>query len=418
MTCGRMAVSWCGWLLPVSACDLVLGALLQRSAWFLSLGWGSLLGCWLGGLLRLALLSSLVLSLDLVSSSGGRGRGWQRLLFVVCVCLLVPLYGSVRLLLSDTQALISIPGCWALLHALSAFAVIAGETLFPTDLEQLHPERPSAPGQTRDKDTAKATLGRLLSYSRPDAIPLSGAFIFLTLAVIGEMFGPYYTGRVIDVLSAHYDQQIFMTAISCMFLTSIGSSIAAGLRGGLFTLASSRFVKRLRGQLFGSIVHQEIAFFESTRTGDITSRLSMDTTLMSDSITLNINILLRSLVKTIGILSFMFSLSWQLTLLTLIEIPLTTIIQKLYSQYHQKLLTQVQDSIAYSSELAAETVSGIRTVRSFAMEDEEFGLYQDRLMDTQKLKNKRDLIRAVYLLCLKVCSWVEYQCHTQGAEVY
>uniref|UniRef100_A0A4W3GYI9 Antigen peptide transporter 2-like n=1 Tax=Callorhinchus milii TaxID=7868 RepID=A0A4W3GYI9_CALMI len=130
---------------------------------------------------------------------------------------------------------------------------------------------------------------------------------------------------------------------------------------------------------------------------------------MSRSVALNINVLLRSLVKTIGILSFMFSLSWQLTLLTLIETPLTAIIQKLYNQYHQKLLTQVQDSIAYSSELAAETVSGIRTVRSFAMEDKEFGLYQDRLMDTQKLKNKRDLIRAVYLLCLKVCSWVEYQ---------
>eukprot|EP00062_Callorhinchus_milii_P027016 gi/632989819/ref/XP_007883851.1/ PREDICTED: antigen peptide transporter 2-like [Callorhinchus milii] len=122
---------------------------------------------------------------------------------------------------------------------------------------------------------------------------------------------------------------------------------------------------------------------------------------MSRSVALNINVLLRSLVKTIGILSFMFSLSWQLTLLTLIETPLTAIIQKLYNQYHQKLLTQVQDSIAYSSELAAETVSGIRTVRSFAMEDKEFGLYQDRLMDTQKLKNKRDLIRAVYLLCLK-----------------
>eukprot|EP00062_Callorhinchus_milii_P027990 gi/632991977/ref/XP_007884868.1/ PREDICTED: antigen peptide transporter 2-like [Callorhinchus milii] len=86
------------------------------------------------------------------------------------------------------------------------------------------------------------------------------------------MFGPYYTGRVIDVLSAHYDQQIFMTAISCMFLTSMGSSIAAGLRGGLFMLTLSRFVKRLRGQLFGSIVHQEIAFFESTRTGEASAQ--------------------------------------------------------------------------------------------------------------------------------------------------
>uniref|UniRef100_UPI00398E787C antigen peptide transporter 2-like n=1 Tax=Pristiophorus japonicus TaxID=55135 RepID=UPI00398E787C len=214
-----------------------------------------------------------------------------------------------------------------------------------------------------------------------------------------EMFIPYYTGKVIDVLGSHYNQKGFLTAIFFMFVTSMGSSISAGLRGGLFMFTMSRLNKRVRNQLFTSLVQQEIGFFEATRTGDITSRLSTDTALMSRSIAANVNIFLRSLVKTIGVLSFMFTLSWQLTLLMFIESPLTVVIQKLYNQYHMKLVVQVQDSIARSNQMAGEIVSSITTVRSFGTEDKESELFEQKLHETHQLKTKRDIVRAVYLVC-------------------
>ncbi|XP_078391199.1 ABC-type oligopeptide transporter ABCB9-like [Cetorhinus maximus] len=167
----------------------------------------------------------------------------------------------------------------------------------------------------------------------------------------------------------------------------------------MFTMC--RLNKRVRNQLFSSLVQQEIGFFEATRTGNITSRLSTDTTLMSRSIAANVNIFLRSLVKTVGILFFMFSLSWQLTLLMFIESPLTITIQKLYNKYHMTLVQEVQDSIAKSNQLAGEIVSGIRTVRSFATEHEESELFKEKLQATHQLKTKRDIVRAVYLVCLR-----------------
>ncbi|XP_055486178.1 antigen peptide transporter 2-like isoform X3 [Leucoraja erinacea] len=216
---------------------------------------------------------------------------------------------------------------------------------------------------------------------------------------IRGMFVPYYTGKVIDILGSQYDQRIFLFAIFCMCATSMGSSIAAGVRGGLFMFTMSRLSRRIRSQLFSSLVQQEIAFFDATKAGDITSRLSTDTTLMSRSVGLNVNVLLRSLVNTLGIISFMFSLSWKLTLLIFIESPLTILIQKLYNRYHMSLVLQVQDSIASSNQLAGEIVSSIKTVRSFAAEDLESELFEKKLQETHQLKNKRDLVRAVYLLC-------------------
>ncbi|XP_067834142.1 ABC-type oligopeptide transporter ABCB9-like [Heptranchias perlo] len=122
---------------------------------------------------------------------------------------------------------------------------------------------------------------------------------------------------------------------------------------------------------------------------------------MSQSIALNVNVVLRSLVKTVGILFFMFSLSWQLTVLMFIESPLTIVIQKLYNQYHMKLVQEVQDSIAKSNQLAGEIISSIKTVRSFGTEDEESRLFEEKLQETHQLKTKRDLVTAVYLVCLR-----------------
>ncbi|XP_055486177.1 antigen peptide transporter 2-like isoform X2 [Leucoraja erinacea] len=315
--------------------------------------------------------------------------------YTVCACLLPPLYAALRRALSLSPG----PGLsWPLLllaHAASALALTALERL-PRAAPATASRSPAAAAQL---PLQRTITRRLLALSRPDLLPLAGAFIFLALAVIGGMFVPYYTGKVIDILGSQYDQRIFLFAIFCMCATSMGSSIAAGVRGGLFMFTMSRLSRRIRSQLFSSLVQQEIAFFDATKAGDITSRLSTDTTLMSRSVGLNVNVLLRSLVNTLGIISFMFSLSWKLTLLIFIESPLTILIQKLYNRYHMSLVLQVQDSIASSNQLAGEIVSSIKTVRSFAAEDLESELFEKKLQETHQLKNKRDLVRAVYLLC-------------------
>ncbi|XP_038671681.1 antigen peptide transporter 2-like [Scyliorhinus canicula] len=308
------------------------------------------------------------------------------LLYTACSSLLPPLW---RLVQGARGPGLSWP---LLLLSHSASGLAAGL------LEKLLPG-PGADRQSPGTASHRRIYRRLLTLSRPDFLPLSGAFTFLTLAVVGEMFIPYYTGKVIDLLSSRYDHRAFLIAISYMFMTSMGSSISAGLRGGLFTFTKYRFTKRVRNQLFSSLVQQDIGFFEATRTGHITSRLSTDTALMSDSIGLNVNVFLRSLVKTVGILFFMFSLSWQLTILMFFESPLTIVIQKLYNKYHMKLVQEVQDSIAKSNQLAGEIVSGIRTVRSFATETEESELFEEKLQVTHQLKTKRDIVTTVYVVC-------------------
>lgn len=69
--------------------------------------------------------------------------------------------------------------------------------------------------------------------------------------------------------------------------------------------------------------------------GELNSRLSSDTSLMSRWLPLNANILLRSLVKVVGLYYFMLRVSPRLTFLSLLDLPLTIAAEKVYNPRHQ-----------------------------------------------------------------------------------
>ena len=72
-----------------------------------------------------------------------------------------------------------------------------------------------------------------------------------------------------------------------------------------------------------------------TKTGDITSRLAADTTKMSDQISLNLNVLLRSLVQAVTVLGFMLQKNVKLSFVTLISIPSVVYLSKKFGGYYQ-----------------------------------------------------------------------------------
>ncbi|XP_077186134.1 uncharacterized protein LOC143833794 [Paroedura picta] len=311
---------------------------------------------------------------------------------LVTLSLLPALYTSVGRWFGDPPLLLSSAPCsWLLLgYGAVGLACITWGAL----------ERGGSHGETKEED--RATLQRLLRLFRPDGPYLGGAFVCLAMAVIGETFIPYYTGRVIDILGQKYNSEAFSDAIFLVCLVSLGSSLFAGCRGGLFMLTLSRMNVRIRGLLFSSLVRQDLAFFQEVKTGELTSRLSKDTTMMSRSVPANTNIFLRSLINTVWLYGFMVGLSPRLTLLTLVETPLMMALQRVYDTRHQALLRGIQDSLAHSGEVVRETLSSIKTVRSFATEGEESRRYDAALAKTRQLKNQRDLERTLYLLIRRV----------------
>lgn len=260
------------------------------------------------------------------------------------------------------------------------------------------PDADEAASEKKSKQKSRVLFMRVLRLFRPDILLLLGGLIFLSLAVLFEMFIPFYTGKVIDILSGHYQQNEFVMAVFFMGLFSLGGSVCAGCRGGLLLCAIGSFNCRIKLKLFQTLAKQEIGFFETIKTGEITSRLSKDTNSMGMTVCLNINVLLRTFVKTVGMISLMMSLSWKLTFLVLMEMPVAGVIQNVYDTYYQRFSLAVQDAMAHANDAANEVVSNIHVVRSFNAEKHEAKRYDQRLNAIHELKTQRDTVRAIYLL--------------------
>ncbi|XP_063077915.1 antigen peptide transporter 2 [Engraulis encrasicolus] len=374
---------------------LVFDVLLWLSVWLLvvSLGVECSLNAWLAGLWCYRLISVAILNhLARFISSGSEQKVLTR--WVTALCLLSPTFETVKTLLPESSSYhCPVPdiGMVALAAASTSIACAMWECLFPD-------KAPGDAAKVKKQQEARALLKRVSGYAAPDYLYLGAAFVFLALTAIFETYIPIYVGKVIDILSGTYEHTSFLWAIGLMGLYSLGSSLFGGLRGGFFMCSLCRLNKRVRHMLFQNLMKQEVNFFEENKPGNLSSRLISDTDKMGRSVALNVNVLLRSLVKTAGMLWLMLGLSWELTLLACIEMPLTALLQNNYNTLSQDLSQKLQDCQAETRELAGESLGAVRVVRSFHAERQELARYQAALDKMFHIKRRKGIYSAMHLL--------------------
>nr|UOU03331.1 ATP-binding cassette subfamily B9 [Brachionus rubens] len=247
-----------------------------------------------------------------------------------------------------------------------------------------------------------SSLFRLFKYSKSDIHLIIVASVFLIAGAICEAFVPYYTGQVLDTITVHQDFTKFRTNAIFFIAANFASGMFGGIRTCFLSIAVARLNVRLRKLVFRTLIEQEIGFFDKVKTGDMISRLTSDTTTMSDLISQNLNGFLWNLVKTIGTLAFILKLSWQLSLTCFIGAPIVFSVGKFYGDYYRRLSSKVQNCMADSNHVAEQALSTIRTVRSFANEDGEFMSYSNKLKDMLKHKIRQAIMYTTYEWTVKI----------------
>ncbi|KAJ1471075.1 P-loop containing nucleoside triphosphate hydrolase protein [Baffinella frigidus] len=225
----------------------------------------------------------------------------------------------------------------------------------------------------------RAVLWRLLILALPEWQYLSGGFSFLLIAAATTTWLPKLTGEVIDDIVIEKNEDLIRGSLTRLAVVSLASAVASGIRGTCFLIIMVKMNVRLRDKVYSAILCQEMDFFDATKTGDLSSRLSADCNKMSDQIGLNINVFLRSVVQAIGLLCFMVYSQWQLTVVTFLSVPLVTVVSRVYGSYYRTIAESVQDQQAACNAAAEEIIGSMRTVRSFGNEEREREEYRAKL---------------------------------------
>ncbi|WP_141594318.1 ABC transporter ATP-binding protein [Myxococcus sp. AB056] len=241
------------------------------------------------------------------------------------------------------------------------------------------------------------TVRRLLKLARPELLPLAAGTFFLLISSGATLAYPRAIGDLVDQALTARDQYVVDRLALLMLAVFTVQGIAMALRIYLFTNAGERVVSRLRKDLFRALLSQEVGFFDSRRTGELTSRLSSDTTVLQTTVTANVSMMLRYAVTAVGGVGLLLYTSVQLTLVMLAVIPPVAIGGVFYGRRVRVISRQAQDALAASGEVAEEDLSGIRTVRSFAAERHEVERYSVAVDRSFMLAKKRALQTSVFM---------------------
>ncbi len=239
-------------------------------------------------------------------------------------------------------------------------------------------------------------ISRMLGLARPELPILTVAtFALLVSAGMGLAY-PQAVRWMIDAITEESSFMDFDTAAVILVVLFAVQAVFSMLRAWLFTVAGERVVARLRGDLYAAILGQEMAFFDLSRTGELTNRLASDTTVLQNTVTVNVSMALRFGVGALGGAGMLVWMSPTLAGLAMLVVPVVAVAASLYGRLIRRLSGEVQDALAASTEVAEETISGLRTVRAFAQEATEVTRYRAAVDRSYRLAARRALAMGVF----------------------
>jgi ATP-binding cassette subfamily B protein len=250
--------------------------------------------------------------------------------------------------------------------------------------------------ETADRPKAKSLdpLRALLPFLRPYRWILVAATASLLAASAALLALPVATKLIVNAL-ATLDAAVINEYFLGFLAATVLYGVFAALRFYLVTWLGERVVADLRTAVYRRVVRMDPLFYEITRTGEVLSRLSADTTLVQAISGVNLSIILRSSLSLIGGLVMLALTSAKLMGVILVMIPLVVVPLVVIGRRVRGLSRASQDRLADTSGLADETLNAIQTVQAFTLEEIQSRRYSDAVEDSFKTAVQRTRIRAV-----------------------
>ncbi len=246
----------------------------------------------------------------------------------------------------------------------------------------------------RPRSRSLTPLAALRPFLAPYRGTLAAALVALLVAAAAMLAMPVAFRQLIDHGLAANDP----STINRYFLGFLAAALVFGafaaLRFYLVSWLGERVVADLRSAVYGRVVRMDPTFYEVTRTGEILSRLTTDTTLVQAIAGVNLSITLRSGLNLIGGLIMLGLTSAKLMSIILVGIPLVVLPLVMVARRVRKLSRESQDRIADISSLADETLNAIQTVQAFTLEDLQSRRYGEAVEASFSVAVRRTRMRA------------------------
>ena len=233
---------------------------------------------------------------------------------------------------------------------------------------------------------------RLLAYVKPYMKRMILAIVFIVLAAAANLYVPWIIKDMIDEVLLEKDMVM-------LNIIAFGIVVVFFLRG-IFYFGQSYLVSYIgekviidvREVMFRKFQRMPLAYYDQKQTGEVLSYITNDVGAIKEALVDKLIELVTEGSILIGSIIAMLYLDWQLTLLTLIVVPLVGQAMKIFGRKLKASGTLIQERIADLTALLTETLSATRVVKSFVRED-----YEIKRFTEQNIKNFEATMKMVRL---------------------
>lgn len=257
--------------------------------------------------------------------------------------------------------------------------------------------------QAEDRPTTRELghLRMLGHYLRPYRWALAGALLALVItstAVLGMGAGLRY---LVDEGLGKGDPLLLDRAFVVMLGVVLLLAIATFFRFALITWVGEQVIADIRRDVFRHVIRLHLGFFETTRTGEILSRMTTDTTVLQHVVGSSISIALRNTLLFCGAATMLVITSPILSLYVAAIVPLVVVPIITLGRKVRRLSRASQDRLADLSARVEESVSGIRAIQALSLEQSENTRFEGdvrHLLSTAKQRiRSRALLTAIVI---------------------
>ena len=226
----------------------------------------------------------------------------------------------------------------------------------------------------------KGTMKKLIEYLGEYRGLIIVVFVFAIFSTAASIAGPKILGNATTKLfegvmaELNGTGEIDFVYIGRIALITLGlylvSALFAYIQGWIMANVSTDIAYRFRRDLSEKMNRMPLRYFDGTTHGEVLSRITNDVDTLNQTLSQSLTQIITSLVTVVGVLVMMLSISWQMTLVAIVVIPLSMVTVMLIVRQSQKFFTQQQEYLGHVNGHVEEMYSGHIVMKAFNGEAE------------------------------------------------
>lgn len=252
------------------------------------------------------------------------------------------------------------------------------------------------------KTGGAAILKRIFSYTRPYRSRLISSITLAFVLAIMAPVRPYLIQYSID----HFIINKLLNGLIWITVIQLGILLLESVLRFIFMYVSNWLgqtaVNDIRQQVFKKVIHQNLAYFDNTPIGTLTTRTVNDIEAINDVFSEGLISIIADVLTIVAIMAIMFYTDWKLTLVSLAVFPVLLIATYFFKETVNKSFLQVRNAVSRLNAFVQEHITGMYVVQVFAAEDREVKKFREINKDHRNANIKAIFAYSVFFPIVEI----------------